>query len=117
MAPKKGLPSLPNNLQYHIEKDQTTYTYLLEEENQQLKRTNQQLLQRLQYIKSIQKVAHGNSLNIELRQRDKMVAEIATTIISAFQQYKSVICNNQPSSSKFEDDSEETQIGKDNKKI
>ena len=93
-----------------------TYTRLLEHENEQLRVLNQSLLQQ---VKNLERAIREQSQNKtalqdrteryseELKRRDCVVAEIAETIISSFQQYKAMVSDPERESvySQFEEDS------------
>ena len=93
-----------------------TYTRLLEHENAQLRVLNQSLLQQVKNLEGVIRQQCQNKTALqdkteryseELKRRDCVVAEIAETIISSFQQYKAVVSDPEQESvySQFEDDS------------
>lgn len=99
------------------------YTRLLEHENEQLRTLNQSLLQQ---VKKLERAVQEQSQNKtalqdkteryseELKRRDCIVAEIAETIISSFQQYKVIASDPERESvySQFEEDSsQEIMVG------
>jgi hypothetical protein len=89
---------------------------MLEQENEQLRILNQSLLQQ---VKKLERAVQEQSQNKtalqvkteryseELKRRDCIVAEIAETIISSFQQYKVIVSDPERESvySQFEEDS------------
>lgn len=110
MSLNKRLPLLPQTNINRDKKDEITYTNLLEQENQQLKLQNQKLLHQLNQVESSYLLPRRN-LARELKQRDEMVTNIATTIISAFRQYQTRVTTNTPSDRISADDLEEIKIG------
>jgi len=93
-----------------------TYTRLLEHENEQLRVLNQSLLQQVKNLeRSIREQSQTKTAlqdkterySEELKRRDCVVAEIAETIISSFQQYKAMVSDPERESvySEFEEDS------------
>ncbi|KAM7210724.1 hypothetical protein V8F06_013886 [Rhypophila decipiens] len=106
--------ALANSDEYSPE----TYAKLLEQENEQLRLRTQQLsnqvktleenlsIQRRHGMASLEKVER---YKLELRQRDNTVAEMANTIIHAFQQYKTQVSDPEGASaqSQFDDSGSE----------
>jgi hypothetical protein len=100
-----------------------TYTLLLEHENEQLRILNQDLLQQVKRLECSLREQSEDKTDLqgkidrygeELQRRDNMVAEIAETIISSFQQYKTTVSDPERVStySHFEEDSsQEITIG------
>lgn len=99
------------------------YTRLLEQENEQLRLMNQSLLQQVKRLESaLQEQAQEKKplaekmerYSDELKRRDNLVAEIAETIISAFQRYRTTVSDPERESvySHFEEDSpQEIRVG------